>query len=262
MFKQEKLLKEINRFNINNLPHSILLSGDVGSGKNEMCEYISNKFNLNLIDITDNITLEYLNSIYGTPVLTLYKINLDRLIEKQQNILLKIFEEPSPYSYFILVTTDINNAILTIQTRAYQLKMCHVDKHELLPFITGDKDLTLELCDTLGQVEIANHTDLNSLIKLCDTMLTKMNVAPYYNALYISEKINFSDEYNKFDLYLFCKALGNCLLNNINDTKYSSNIKLYSELLNFERKLNFVSNKKQLFENMITHMWNISREGD
>ena len=66
-------------------------------------------------------------------------------------------------------------------------------------------------------------------------------------------------ELNKFDLYLFCKALGNCLLNNINDSKYSSSIKLYSELLNFERKLNFVSNKKQLFENMITKMWNISR---
>ena len=41
---QTKLLNKINALNIDSLPHSILMIGDLGCGKHTLCKYIANKF--------------------------------------------------------------------------------------------------------------------------------------------------------------------------------------------------------------------------
>ena len=84
------IIKIINNYNIDNLPHSIILCGKEGCGKHILGQYISDKFNLNVLDITDNLSEELINNIYRNSTPRLYQVDLRKITEKDQNILLKL----------------------------------------------------------------------------------------------------------------------------------------------------------------------------
>ena len=54
---QEELLNKINTYTLDNFPHSLILVGAKGSGKNLICDYIANHLNIEIIDITKSQTL-------------------------------------------------------------------------------------------------------------------------------------------------------------------------------------------------------------
>ena len=255
MIGQGKLINKINSYTLDTLPHSILLVGDRGSEQDEICKYISNKFNLIILNITDNISLEYINEIYLSTNPTLYIIETASITEREQNILLKFFEEPNPYVYIILVAESKYNLLETIETRSYELILEKYSKEQLEP-LAKEKNLTLKICNTPGQVDIANHTNMYKLYELCKLILEKMSVAAYFNALSISNKINFKDDPDKFDLFLFIKMLGYVLIENHSN----KSLEMYKELCLLNKKIWIVLNKKQAFENFITNIWEISRD--
>ena len=76
MIGQQNLIKKLNSYTINNFPHSILLVGERGSEQEEVCEYISEKFDFTLIDITKNIDHDLIDSIDQVKVPTLYIIDM------------------------------------------------------------------------------------------------------------------------------------------------------------------------------------------
>ena len=247
MLGQEKLLEKINNYTIDTLPHSILLVGQRGDPYLELCEYISNKFNLPLFDITETISDDYINEIYQSPNLGLYVVNTVNITVREQNILLKFFEEPNRFTYIILLCESASDLLPTIISRSFEFDFEKYSYYQLEP-LAKEKDLTLKVCSTPGQIEIANSTDMVSLYNLCKTILDKMSRAAYFNALTISDKINFKDEYEKYDLYLFIKMLSYVMLN-------GSDVKSYFLLKNFNRKIWPLVNKKQQFENFITELW-------
>ena len=202
------------------------------------------------------ISKDLVDEIYLNATPSLYTIDLTKITEKDQNVLLKLFEEPNKFTYIILYGESLYNVLETIVNRSYILKMASYTREQLEPLVMGEnKEVILKLCSTPGQIEIANHTDMNALDILCNTILSRMKVAPYENALTIANKINFKDEYSKFDLSLFIKALGLKMLDNMNKDVF----KQYELLIEMNKKIWFMNNKKKYFENFITKLWEATR---
>jgi len=249
MIGQEQFLNKLNRFNINNFPHSVLLLGEHGAGQFEVCEYIANRFNFELIDISDMISVEYINQIYLSSNQTLYTVDITKITEKEQNILLKLFEEPNAFTYIILYGESTYNILDTILNRSYILQMDRYTRDQLEGFVTNEnKDYILSICTTPGQIEVANHTDIEALKTLCNNMLMRMNKASFGNALTIANKINFADNFDKFDLYLFIKAL-------IREVLAQGKYDIYDYIMKLDKYIWFMNDKKRYFEHFIIETW-------
>lgn len=247
MIGQKNLLEKINNYTLSTFPHSILLVGDRGSEKDEVCEYISDKFGLPKYDITELINEEYINEIYSMPNFGLYIIDCTKITEREQNIILKFYEEPNAYMYIVLTCESKYNILETIQTRSYEFVMDKYTREQLELLCTKDVELQLSIANTPGTIEELNHVDLVELKKLCETILDKLKGASYQNTLTIANKINFKDEYDKFPLWSFIRMLGFVMLE-----KESS---LYFYLLDFSKKYEPLLDKKRYFENLLTNMW-------
>lgn len=259
MIGQEQFLQKLNRYDLSTFPHSVLLLGDKGSGHVDICNYLGEKFDISVYDISEMISTEFINQIYLNVDPAIYTVDIHKITEKEQNILLKLLEEPNQLTYLILYGESTYSLLETIINRSYILQMDKFTREQLEPLVTNeaDKDLILRLCSTPGQVEVANHTDMKALSKLCNTMMTSMNRANLANALTITNKINFKDEYDKFDLDMFIKVYTN-ELSVYNSEHKMDMLKILSE---FKKYINFMTDKKRYFDNFILKLWGIYRDG-
>ena len=57
MVGQERILNILSNYNLDDLPHSILLLGEKGSGKHTIADFLSSNFHLDIIDMTENIEI-------------------------------------------------------------------------------------------------------------------------------------------------------------------------------------------------------------
>ena len=255
MIGQKKLISKIDSYNFSTLPNSIMLIGDLGSEKEEVCEYISQRFNLPMYDITELISNEYLNDIYSIPNPGLYIIDGSKISEREQNIILKFYEEPTDYIHIILTCENRYNILETIQNRSYILVMDSYTREELEPLCNlGTKELILKIANTPGTVEELNSVDLTGLEKLCKTILDSLSRANYQNTLTIANKINFKDEYDKYPLWAFNRMLSKVILDYLEEEKIK-NSSLYWYVNNFSRTYEPLLDKKRYFENLLTNMW-------
>lgn len=253
IINQDKLLNTIN--NMETLPHSILLIGEVGSGHIEVCKHIANKFNLLYYDITDFISTDYIDEINAALTPSLYSVDLSKISVREQNILLKLYEEPSDYCFIILNCESDDSALDTIKSRSYILKFERYNKDYLESLIVSkvDKDFILKICSTPGQIEIANHTNVNVLKNLCETIVESIGKSNFQNMLTISNKVNFKDNYDKFDLLLFFKSLKYFILEKGVDSK------LYKLINEYCKYIWSMNNKQLYFENMLINLWQLAK---
>ena len=261
MIGQKKLKSKIDSYTWNTFPKSVLLVGDLGSEKDEICEYISEKFDIPLYNITELITDEYIDEIYSMPSKGLYMVDCSKITEKEQNILLKFYEEPNSYMNIILTCENKYNILETIQTRSYELLMDLYTRDELEPLCNPEnKEYILKVANTPGTVEDLNHVDLVGLEKLCRTILSSLCRANYQNTLTIADKINFKDEYDKYPLWAFIRVFSNTILEFINENKLVDS-NLYLLVNNFNKTYEPLLDKRRYFENLLTEMWMETRNG-
>ena len=251
---QEKLKRQID--SLDGLPHSLILVGDIGASFGEVCEYISSKFGLVRYDITDKVSDEYVNEILSSQTKSLYCVNIWDITTREQNILLKLFEEPTQYSYIILCSTNQDYILDTIKNRGYILKFERYSREQLREYIQGGLDtsnekLILDICTTPGLVEISNHTNMKALHDLCIKMVHNMGNANFQNTLSISNKINYSDLYDKYDLNLFILMLQYVILHSNIDNKD----KLFLITKNNLKYIQSSNNKQLIIEHMLIEMW-------
>ena len=264
MVGQDNLLKLIDSFTIDTFPHSILLVGERGSGKHLICSYIKDKLNLPLTDITNNIELDYINEMYSRSFPSIYIVDLMAVKEKQQNILLKLVEEPLNNTFIILLVENRGFVLPTILNRAIVLEVARYKKEDLEKFITSDdKESLLNIFHTPGQLMQAQITDLKGLQELCYKIVDKMSVAAYSNALTIANKINYSNEMDKYDIYVFFDMLVHCLFERYKASTDKKILSIYKETVKYRTQLlqNPSLNKKCFMENYLTQVWKMSREG-
>lgn len=257
MIGQEKLLNKINNLTLDSLPHSIILLGDVGSGKNMICDYISQRFNLTLLDITKNLNQEYLDELMLRVEPYLYKIEANDISIKDENTILKFIEEPLKNAYIVICC---DNKAQLIQTVLNRCQIWQLDKYTREQLKTlSNNDLILDIAKTPGQVMKLNNIDINSLLELTNKIFDMMDIASFPNALSLAEKIAFKDEQDKYDFNVFVDTLVYVCSKKIaqeSDTEKLKKLLFQYNLTNNLSNSRYIAhiNKRQLFENYILKM--------
>ena len=263
MINELEIQKEIfNHYTLDTLPHSIILTGKEGAGKRTLAKYISDIFNLNILDISSILDEELINNIYRNASPRLYLIDLRTITDKEQNILLKLFEEPSANTFVILLANDTTSILPTILNRGKIYNIRNYDKDYLM-FFAKEKQMDIpenyfgSIIETPGDIcgIYSNNIKLNDIKDLTDKIINKLQIASYPNTLSIVNKLNFKDEYDKLDVNLFLKILRfDCLESFINGNKKAINL---FEIVNKNIiKLNDSRiNKQILVTHMLTELW-------
>jgi len=201
---QEKILDKLNSYTLQTLPRTLLFLGEVGSGRHTLINYITEKFNLARIELTE----DFLISNFDLPVIpTMYIIDLDLFTEKQQNQFLKFIEEPSNFAYIALIARSDINILSTVLNRCLKLPLAIYTKSQLKEICPIASDLGLQLNLTPGNLKTVDFKQLDQLYSLVESFLK--NIKSYSLVEYLKQALllNYKENYNKYDYTLFLKLI-------------------------------------------------------
>lgn len=260
MIGQKRLLNVIDNYTIDTFPRSVILIGDQGCGKHTLVNYISqNILKLPIIDITDNLSNELIDAIYRNPNPNIYIIDLNKLTEKSQNVILKFVEEPLNNSFIMLLCDSKNYILNTVLNRCIIFEFEKYTYDELktfLPEINLDKNIVINALKTPGKLKAINVNTLNSMVELSLKIIDKLKLSNIGNALTISNNINFKDEYDKFDLNIFLDILSYLMYNRFLTTNDKSVLGMYKKLAEQRKSmLDLRINKRLMFEHLLIDLW-------
>lgn len=239
MFSNEKELVD----NLQ-LHQSMFLKGPYGSNFNEIIDEIAKKFNLQVLDISDEISSDYIYNLSDSLSVSiekvLIKVDLLKLDENKQNILLKLFEEPNKNTYIIIYGSSCINTLLT---RSFVITIPRYSKEDLKNFTSNET--ILHYCETPGQ--ISKVKDIDKLIDYCKKILNKIGQAPLYNVL---DSANILDDE---DLDLFILILNKvCVEEKVSEEV----IKIIKKTSDY---IDLMNDKKMFIEHMLLELWELMR---
>jgi replication-associated recombination protein RarA len=253
---QDRILKLINSYSISTLPKSMLFIGESGCGKHTLANLISSNLGLNIVKIDSKITKDQLIDYYQSPIETLYLIDLANFTDKQQNQFLKFIEEPSDYAYIIIIAESEAGILPTVLNRCVKFEFEKYTKDQLSIFLETDNELVYKICNTPGQLKMADSESINNLFNLCSVVVKRLPAASYANTLTIASKINHKEEYNKFDQDMFLKMLSYVAFNEYINTNSTHALTIYQIVNNFKQaKLNKNIVKENYVLNLLTQLW-------
>ena len=267
---QDKLLNRINKFDYTSFPQASIFEGTTGCGKHTLVEYLSDKFNIPIEDISGKISNDMIMDIYTKPNPTLYiidmlQLNKSKRIDIVQNSLLKFIEEPPTNSKVIILCENKDNLLSTIQNR------CQIFSFEKYNYIrlkqfTEDNDIKVEsedlfcVYDTPGKLlNMTNEVCFSELKSLVDKVIDNIVRASIPNILTIPSKLNF-DNSDGYDIDVFLHLMSTSLLNRMTDCSISNEEfnylkKQYTCTCKVCEKIKmFNVNKKALFENYLMEL--------
>ena len=197
------------------LPHAWGIIGESGSGKHLLIERAAQKFFSTLpLEITDTLSDDFIDQIYAYPQKRLYILDIRKIPQKNQNIVLKLLEEPSDNTYVVVIANNIGSLLPAIKNRLiiYTIKPY---LNNVLQDFADKKSIKIDtvylgtLIRTPGDILKINSLNISlpTIEKLADKIVASMGKASFANMLNIPEKINFKDEYDKLDLTFFLRAL-------------------------------------------------------
>ena len=257
---QEKLKAIFNQFNAKTLPRTILLLGPSGCGKHTFARYLAEQFSLTTQFIDESIDTDKLNEISFKPVYTLYIIDLGLFDEKKQNQFLKFIEEPGQYAYVILLANSTLGILPTILNRCQKFYLDTYTKDQLKEFDwmnPVEYDFLYEVCPTPGQIMSVDMKSVKPLFDLCEVIIKSLATNTYANTLKIATKINYAEEYDKFEFYLFFNMLSYVAAKTYKETDNETAFKIY--LITNSAIQELAVNKKLQKENymytFLTELW-------
>lgn len=260
---QEKLSKALLK-RLDELPKSILLVGPKGCGKHSIVNVLAAMNVIDVVDITESLNLESITDIMLSPHKRIYTIDTSKITEKEQNVILKFLEEPPANATIVLLAESTASLLDTIVNRCIKYAFEAYDKETLCSFIDDDstKESLLSICETPGQIIDMHSKNINELRDICSKAITSMHKASYQNALSLSDKINFKDEYDKFEMWMFFKMIKDVAVKMSiecgSDMRHC--IDVYNTTREYERMaVDSRLNKSQLFDNYITRLWKDAR---
>lgn len=239
-------------------PRSLIILGEKGCGKAEAIDMTCNQLHLNKVDITEQISLDFIMSMYEKPEPYLYIIDGTKITIKEQNMLLKFIEEPLKNAFIIIKAEASNQLLQTVYNRCQKLIFNPFSKEELLQY--SNDPFILEVAKTPGQIEDFKNSPITDIKELCEKIITKIGSANISNVMTISDKLAFKQEKDKFDLDIFASILVYSIRQVIkqnNDIKY---IELYNLVRQWDidRKAPTVV-QQFLFERYLVKMYQLMR---
>ena len=215
MIGQTNLISQIDRLTLSTFPHSLILVGEEGCGKHTLVSYISQKFSLEVVDLSGKITPEIIDEIYGRPDPYIYQIDASKLTVKDENSALKFIEEPLKNSYIIILCDNLNQLIPTIVNRCCVWSFGSYSREELLSFVPDymrkDSEFLLQYSRTPGQIlQLVKYSleDLMKVKELAEKIFKYIDTANIPNTLTISNKLAYKDtDKEKIEVNLFLRFL-------------------------------------------------------
>lgn len=258
IFGQDKIVKKIYSHILDTFPRTLLLEGKLGSGRRSLIKEISYRFNLDIIDISDNLTNEKIEDILCCVSPNIYFINTENITAKNENVILKFLEEPLKNSYIILICEDSNQLIATIRNRCQIWKLEEYSKDFLSSFINDnvkeeERNDILEYCETPGQVLEYQILPISDMVEYATKIFTMIGSANIANVLNISNAMAYKKEKDKFDFNLFCKILTKVAKKLYCENKINYNVYKLTQELNYNRTI-FNVDKKYIFENYLIRL--------
>lgn len=257
---QEKICNQVDSLTLDQLPRSLMLVGARGSGKHLIVDYIATRFNLTVLDITTSLNQEYIEELYNRVEPYIYIIKANELSVKEENAILKFIEEPLKNSYIVLLAETDIGLLNTIVNRCQIWYLQNYSKEVLSTFVTNNNDYVLNIATTPGQVIELCAVSFNDMIALADKIIDKIHVASVANTLTLSNKINFKDEKDKFDLHLFVDILLQRIVERAKSTSDTRFTKAYLITSELKKKISIKNlDCKALFEKYLIELRTLMR---
>lgn len=264
MVGQKRLLSIINSYSLETLPKTLMLIGLEGCGKSLVSHNLAERLGLELVDITQDLSEDFsfdkLSEYLYCPIRKIYRLNIYNFSEKTQNKLLKFIEEPSTTVNIIIEARTEIGILPTILSRSIKLYFDDYTEEELLEsqWLNSDLNtLALKICKTPAALKSVDSDSVNSLFDLCNNIVDKVQMASYSNFLSLITKINYKEDYDKFDFDLFLNALEYCAYQKyIKDDNDIASI-ILDNLTNYRVLFNKSNNasKEPFMINLFTSIW-------
>ena len=211
MIGQKLLLKQIDRLIEYGFPQFVVITGEKGSGKKTVAEYIAKKIakvywtleENKIANIRQMIQMSYNN--YQSTLCIIPEG--DTLSTAAQNAILKIVEEPPKNAYFIMTVKDIEYVLPTIKSRAFILSMDPYSKEEITEYSKEDNELYAQVCSTPGECDLLQGLGANEFVDFVDKVVDSITEVTVANALKIVQKMSCKEDDKGYDIKLFFKLL-------------------------------------------------------
>lgn len=250
---QEKICNKIDSCTLETFPRTLLLLGEYGSGKHLIVKYISDRFNLEMEDISDNLTLETIDNITHRTFPKIYVINSNKLTIKNENVILKFLEEPLKNSFVVVLCEHKSNIIPTVWNRCQIWELTGYSQDFLSSFVHTDNEYLLKVANTPGKVQEYQHYPLKDMFDLAHKIFSSIQKANFANVLTISRFIGFKNEKDKFDFSLFLDILLIVSKEMYLQNQLSHEVYLLTNKLNNNKHI-FNIDKKALFEHYLVEL--------
>lgn len=250
---QEKICSKIDSCTMDNFPRTLLLLGEYGSGKHLIVNYVADRFNLEIEDISDTLTLEKIDNITQQVSPKIYVINSSKLTVKNENVILKFLEEPLKNAYIIVLCEHKSSIIPTVWNRCQVWKLDVYERDFLSTFATQNSEQLMKVANTPGKVIEYQYYPLKEMFDLAHKIFNSIKRANFANVLTISRFLAFKNEKDKYDFNLFLDILlivsKELFLNNV----VSSDVYQLTNKLNNNKHI-FNIDKKALFEHYLIEL--------
>ena len=214
MIGQTNLLNKINT--LTKYPRFSLIIGPSGSGKKMIVKYISDKFNLPIINFGIGIdeVRNIIDMSYSTPSPICYVCyDADSMSLGAKNALLKITEEPPENAYFILTLVSSSNTLGTILSRGTVFNLDPYSENELIQYRelkkypNGNDNILREVCDNIGEVDALYKNSIKEFYEFAKTVAFKIQIPTSGNIFKIPKSMKLKEGDNGYDPILLFKAI-------------------------------------------------------
>lgn len=252
---QNKILSIVDSFNLDNCPRTLLIEGFKGSGKHLIAQYITKHLNIELIDLTKNLTLDSITEAMLCATPRGYLIDTSNISIKNQNTILKFLEEPTRNCFIILLSENTHLLLDTVVNRCYILELSKYSKQDLQQFAVNEE--ILEYAETPGDVIELSGENFDEYKRLSSLIITSISKASISNTLTLTDK--FDSKNGELNLNLFLKVLIKYIMNTIKETNDIKYYQLYNLTNKFIKDLKINSNQNRLMDKYLIDMKSIMR---
>lgn len=265
---QRTVLNHINELiSEDKLPHFIILTGPVGSGKKTIAKYIADSLGVELVlygNKVDDIR-SLIDLCYSQTDNIVYCISDGQDMSViAKNSMLKVVEEPPKNAYIIFTTTG-ENTLATIKSRGIEIILQSYSYPELKQVLVDKAqpdmiDIILQCATTPGECIEMTQLNLKEIIELVDVFVTNIDRASIGNALKITSKLAIKEGQSGVNLKYFTKFLAAKYfeLCKATDSKtlFEKYLKIYNYIRNSISDLNKNYNKGSIIDNLILNIKN------
>lgn len=193
-------------FSPTTFPKSLILEGDMGSGRHLVANLINQNLSLSnepVMEITDDISSDLIDGIYTSTTPVVYFIDGSKLSVSNQQKILKLIEEPPLYAYMIISCKNRFQLSETIRNRCI-IKSMDTYSAEELGFFGG---IDILIANTPGKQILWKNEDIPTIRNICKNIFEYIKTVNYPNLLSISGKFKYGEKDSGHDFNLFLSLL-------------------------------------------------------